>query len=162
MRTKDNILIPDTISGPKVTWRDKVEHLCSRIPFWVPVTIALVVILTVFVVRNAKHISTVSGEAVLTRELLSEELAMLEGLYSVTSFEDGQVYSTAEVSLDGDMCSIVIYSDFSPMNIEATRLSDGSLYCDTLGEGRITYKPSTGSVRIKFTKGGKDICEFLK
>lgn len=162
MRTKDNILIPDTISGPKVTWRDKVEQLCNRIPFWVPVTIALVVILTVFVVRNAKHISTVSGEAVLTRELLSEELAMLEGLYSVKSFEDGQVYSTAEVSLDWDVCSIVIYSDFSPMNIEAIRLSDGTLYCDTLGEGRITYKPSTGSIRIVFTKGGKDICEFLK
>lgn len=162
MRTKDNILIPDTISGPKVTWRDKVEYLCSRIPFWVPVTIALVVILTVFIVRNARHINTVSGEAMLTRELLSDEVGVLEGMYSVKSFEDGVVYSTAEVGLDGDVCSIVIYSDFSPMNIEATRLSDGSLYCDTLGEGRITYKPSTGSVRIKFTKGGKDICELSK
>lgn len=162
MRTKDNILIPDKISRPKVTWRDKVGQLCSRIPFWVPVTIALVVILTVFVARNTKHISTVSTDAMLTRELLQTEGELLNGLYSVKSLEDDVVYSTAEVSLDEDQCSIVLYSDYSPVNIEAERLSDGTLYCGTLGEGRVTYKPSTSSIRIIFTKGEKDICEFLK
>lgn len=133
-----------------------------RIPFWVPLIIAQVATLTVFTVKNTKHIKAVSEDAMLTRELFRSESEVLEGMYCVKSLGDGKAYSTAEVSCDEDRCNIVVYSDFSPVTVEAVRLSDGTLFCETLGEGRVTYKPSTGTVRITFIKGGKEICEFLK
>ena len=163
MRGQDNILYPDMISGPKVTWRDKILSVWNRIPFWIPFSLSIIIICTVFVARNVKQINEASGVSMLTRTILPEEEHLLEGMYYVKSLDgDNGIYSSAEIRGSEGIFGLTIYSDYSPMNLEAILLSDGTLSCDGLGEGTISYKPSVGSISITFNKGGKDICEFSK
>lgn len=163
MREQHDILYPDMISGPNVTWRDKILLMWNRIPFWIPVVASVVIICTVFVVRNVKQINGTSESSMLTRTLLPEEESLLEGMYYVKSLDgDGGIYSSAEISgSEGDFF-VTVYSDYAPLNLEATLRSDGTLRCEGLGEGKITYKPSTGTINIVFTKESTDICEFSK
>lgn len=163
MRRKDNILYPDRISGPKVTWRDKLLSACNSIPFWIPAVSAVLIICAVFVARNVRQINEASGTSMLTRTILPEEAQLLEGMYYVKSSDGGDgICSSAEISGVEGVFEVTIYSDYSPLNTEAVLLSDGTLRCDGLGEGTISYTPSVGSISITFNKGGKDICEFLK
>lgn len=163
MRGHDNILYPDMISGPEVTWRDKFLSVWNRIPFWIPVSLSIIIICTVFVARNVKQINEVSQTSSLERTFLPEEEQLLEGMYCVKSLNsDGGIYSSAEITGIEGGYSITVYSDYSPLSMEATLLSDGTLRCYGLGEGKITYKPSTSSINIVFTKEGTDICEFSK
>ena len=163
MRGKDNILYPDMISGPNVTWRDKLFFWWNRVPFWIPAVSAVAIILAVFIVRGVRQINEVSETSMMVRALLPEEEPLLEGMYHIRSLgADRGIRSSAELSgIDGNYC-VTVYSDYSPLNLEAELLSDGTLRCDGLGEGKITYKPSTGSINIVFTKEGTDICEFSK
>lgn len=158
----DNIIYPDIISGPEVTWRDKLLSVWNRIPFWIPVVTAIVIICTVFVVRNVKQISRISNDSMFTRALLPEEEHILEGIYCVRSLDSGGVCSTAEiVSTDGGY-EVTIFSDYEPLTLEASFRTDGSFRCQELGIGAVSYKPSTGSIRILFTTNNTDICEFLR
>ena len=163
MRGNDNILYPDMISGPRVTPGDKILSVWNRIPFWIPVSLSIIIICSVFVARNVKQINEASGASVLTRSIASEEENMLEGMYYVKSpDENNGIYSSAKITGSEGVYHITIYSDYSPMNLDAILLSDGTLSCDGLGKGTITYKPSVGSICITFSKGGIDICEFSK
>ena len=163
MRGHDNILYPDMISGPKVTWRDKILSIWNRIPFWIPAVSAALIICTVFIVRNIKQINEVSQTSLLERVLLPEEEKLLEGMYYVKSLNsEGGIYSSAEITGSEGDYFVTVYSDYSPLNMEATLLSDGTLRCYGLGEGKITYKPSTGSINIVFTKEEIELCEFSK
>lgn len=163
MRTgNDNIIYPDIISGPEVTWRDKLLSVCNRIPFWIPVVTAIVIICTVFVVRNVRQISGMSNDSMFTRTLLPEEEYLLEGIYYVRSLNVDGVCSTAEVvSTDGGY-EVTILSDYEPLTLEASFRSDGSFRCQELGTGAVSYKPSTGSIRISFPINNTDICEFSR
>lgn len=163
MRGNDNILYSDKISGPKVSWRDKILFVWNRIPLWILVLLSIIVICTVFVTRNVKQINEVSQASLEERALLPEEDHLLGGMYYVKSLDgDNGIYSSAEISGSERIFIITIFSDYSPLNLESTLLSDGTLRCHGLGEGKITYKPSTGSINIVFTKEGTGICEFSK
>ena len=113
--------------------------------------------------RNVKQINGASQTSLMKRTLLPEEEQLLEGMYFVNSFSsNGSIFFSAEIAgTECDYC-ITLYSDYSPLKMEATLLSDGTLHCNGLGEGKITYKPSTGSINIVFTKEDIDICEFSK
>ena len=163
MRGKDNILYPDMISGPTVTWCDKLFFWWNRIPFWIPAVSAVAIIFAAFIVRGERQINEVSETSMMVRTLLPEEEQLLVGMYHIRSLgADRGIRSSAVLSgVDGNYC-VTVYSDYSPLNLEAELLSDGTLRCDGLGEGIITYKPSTGSINIVFTKEGTDICEFSK
>lgn len=164
MKEQNNIFVPDMISGPEVTWCDRILSGLSLIPIWIPLAFAVFTTCTVFIIRNVKQIDDASEVSMLTRTLLPEEESFLEGMYCVrSSGGDGGIYSSADVSSIEDSCFYVtVYSDYSPLHLEASLQSDGTLLCEGLGEGIVTYKPSTGSVNIIFTKEGKEVCEFLK
>lgn len=163
MRTdNDNIIYPDIISGPEVTWRDKLLSVWNRIPFWIPVATAIVIICTVFVVRNVKQISGMSNDSMFTRHLHLEEEYLLDGTYCVRSLNVDGICSTAEVICTDGGYKVTILSDYEPLTLEASFRSDGSFRCQELGTGAVSYKPSTGSIRILFTSNNTDICEFLR
>lgn len=160
---QNNIIYPTMISGPAVTWRDKLYYVWNRIPFWIPAVSAVVIICTVFLVRNLKQIDEVSDMSMAVRALLPEEASLLEGMYCIRSLsEEGGRYSSAEISGLENGCRITVYSDYAPLSLESSLLSDGTLRCEGLGEGTVIYKPSTGSINIVFTKEGTEICEFSK
>lgn len=160
---QNNIIYPTMISGPTVTWRDKLLYVWNRIPFWIPVVSAIAIICTVFLVRNLKQIDEVSDMSMAVRALLPEEASLLEGMYCIRSLSnDGGRYSSAEVSDLESGYRITVYSDYAPLSLEAELLSDGTMRCESLGEGTVIYKPSTGSINIVFTKEGTEICEFSK
>ena len=163
MRTdNDNIIYPDIVSGPEATWRDKLLSVWERIPFWIPAVTAIVIICTAFVVRNVKQISGISNDSMFTRALLPEEEYLLEGIYCVRSLDGGGICSTAKVvSTDGGY-EVTILSDYEPLVLEASLRTDGTFRCQELGIGAVSYKPSTGSIRILFTTNNTDICEFSK
>lgn len=164
MGRQGNILYPDMISGSKVTWRDKILSVWNRIPFWIPLVSAVVIICTVFIVRNVKQINNCSDASMQIRTLLPEEEYLLEGIYYVRSLgvEGSGIYSSAEIIGSDGAYNVTVYSDYSPLTLVAMLASDGILRCNGLGKGTVTYKPSTGSVNIVFTKEGTDICEFSK
>lgn len=163
MKGKDNIFYPDMISEPDALEHDRITSLWNRTPFWIPVLLAVLTICTVFIARNVKQIKESSENACLTRTLLPEEEPLLAGMYYVRSLEgDGEIYASAEVAGNNGEYIVTIFSDYSPQKLEAIFLSDGSLHCDGVGEGKTYYKPSTGSINIVFTKEGIEICEFSK
>ena len=123
MKDNNNIIYPDIISGPEVSRRDKLLSVWNRIPFWIPVVTAIVIICTAFVVRNVKQISGISNDSMFTRALLPEEEHILEGIYCVRSLDSGGVCSTAEiVSTDGGY-EVTIFSDYEPLTLEASKVS---------------------------------------
>ena len=163
MKGHDNILYPDMISGPKVTKRDKILSVWNRIPFWILISLSFIIICTIFLTKKVKLINEASENSILTRTILPNEDFLLEGMYYVKSLNgDNGIYSCAEISGSGGVLEVTIYSDYSPLNLEAFLLSDGTLSCEDLGKGTISYKPSVGSICITFKKGGKNICEFSK
>jgi len=154
---------PKNDSITEKIWRDKFLALLERIPAMILLTAAAFIIGTVFIVRNVRKINRVSEMSMQTRAILPEEGSLLDGIYCVKSLDgDAGINSSAEISgADGEF-QITIYGDYSPLYLEAELLSEGTLYSYVLGEGRITYKPSTGAIKIKFIKGDTEICEFTK
>ena len=163
MRVQDNIHYPGRIAEQKFTKREKILYVWNHIPFWIPIVAAFLIICTIFILRNVKQINGASQTSLMKRTILPEEEQLLEGMYCVNSFSsNGSIFSSAEiVGTECDYC-ITLYSDYAPLKMEATLLSDGTMRCNGLGEGKITYKPSTGSINIVFTKEDIDICEFSK
>lgn len=163
MRNRNDILIPEVISGPEVTWRDKLISMWNRMPFWIIATVVAIIVCTAFVTKGVKQIIGSSESSMLTRTLLPEEEPLLEGIYSMKSHDsEGRIHSVADVKGSNGYYQITIYSEYSPLNFESYFLSDGTLICEGLGEGKVNYKPSTGSINVSIIKGGKEICELSK
>lgn len=160
---RKNILIPDEISGPKVTWRDRLNLVANHIPFWTVAVAAVLVILTVFIVRNVKRINAESETVMLCRELLPDEYHLLNGVYCVRNLTgETDRCLTALIDGSGEEYGITIYSEYAPETLNAHLMQDGKLFSESLGEGVVSYKPYAGTVIIVFSNGGREMYEFSK
>ena len=149
----------------KVNLRETLKRWMAGIPRWayVAASIALVVMLMGY--KAVESIENISLRATSERMMEETEEGMLEGLYAVRSIGgDGVTYSTAELQRFGrDSCVITVLSDYEPLLLRGTISGGSRLNCDLLGEGLVSYKPSTGTIVIRFDNTDTDkICEFSK
>ena len=143
----------------------KILDLVGVIPHWGYVAACITLVVVLLGVKAVESIQTISLRSIAERAMEVSEEDLLEGLYSVKSLNgSGVSYYTAELQREGrDGCLITVYSDFEPLRLRGTVGSAGRLNCELLGEGMVVYKPSTGTITIRFNNQEADtICEFSK
>lgn len=93
-----------------------------------------------------------SHKALEQRPLDPTEYELIEGMYSAEFVGgDSVAYSSAEISSTGGRRYIVtLYSEYEPLNLKAALMEDGTFRCDTLGLGKISYKPAIETLFIVF------------
>ena len=132
---------------------------------WAYVAASIALVVTLMGFKAVESIENISLRATSERMMTETEEGMLEGLYTVRSIGgDGVTYSTAELQMVGhNGCIITVLSDYEPLELRGTISGGSRLNCDLLGEGLVSYKPSTGAIVIRFDNTEIDkICEFLK
>ena len=145
--------------------REKVKRWMAGVPRWAYVAASIALVVTLMGFKAVESIENISLRATSERTMGQSEEGMLEGLYTVRSTgEDGVTYSTAELQMVGrDGCVITVLSDYEPLLLRGTISGGSRLNCDLLGEGLVSYKPSTGTIVIRFDNTYIDkICEFSK
>lgn len=93
-----------------------------------------------------------SHKALEQRPLDPTEYELIEGIYSAEFVGgDAVTYCSAEISATGGRRYIVtLYSEYEPLNLKAALMEDGAFRCDTLGIGKISYKPAIETLFIVF------------
>jgi len=143
-------------------WIQKAIDSLARIPFRTLVLGVILMISADFIHRNIVQFKETSDEALCARTIRTDEEKLLYGFYCVTDVDGPDASASAQMTRSGDGLRLVVYSDYEPVSYSLSLLSSGILYCEELGEGTIQYKPSIGTVNIKFTKAGKELCELSK
>ena len=149
----------------KVNLRETLKRWMAGVPRWAYVAASIALVVTLMGFKAVESIENISLRATSERTMAQTEEGMLEGLYTVRSIGgDGVTYSTAELQMVGhNGCIITVLSDYEPLELQGTISGGSRLNCDLLGEGLVSYKPSTGTIVIRFDNTDIDkICEFSK
>lgn len=123
------------------------------------------VVLAFFAVKERRSVDEESkklSEIILAQ---GETLCDIQGNYTAHFYEDSVLVGTNTAyiikSKDTAGYEIHVLSEYSPEVYYLEISIDALAFCDRLGEGKVTYKPSTDLTMITLKKDNRT-CEFVR